>query len=71
MTTFESNLAASGATTVPKRLRDRLHASLGGRLVWTLLADGVTLQATLRYAAVPRQLPKAERQTACAQLDEE
>jgi len=54
MTSLESNLAANGTTTVPKQLRDALDAPLGGRLVWTLLADGVTLQAKLRYATVPR-----------------
>ncbi len=50
MKSLESHLAPTGTTTVPKALRSRLNAPLGGRLVWTLHPDGLTLQARLRYA---------------------
>jgi hypothetical protein len=49
MKTFESNLAPTGATTVPKQLRVALGATEGGRLVWQLLPDG-TLHVKLKYS---------------------
>jgi hypothetical protein len=70
MKPYESNLSATGATTVPKRIRSSLNAPLGGCLVWTLQPDG-SIHVRLRYAAAgPRGAPVIEGQGAAGALGE-
>jgi hypothetical protein len=49
MKAHETTLAQSGVTTVPKALRVALGALGGGRLTWTLTAEGV-LEVRLKHA---------------------
>ena len=53
MKTFETTLAQTGLTTVPKSLRQAIGALGGGRLVWHLTAEG-TLAVRLKHAYPPR-----------------
>jgi len=49
MKSFETHLAESGTTTVPKSLRHTIGAPGAGRLVWALQPDG-SLVVRLKHA---------------------
>lgn len=49
MKSFETHLAESGTTTVPKPLRHAIGAPGAGRLVWALQSDG-SLVVRLKHA---------------------
>ena len=53
---FESQMAPTGTTTVPKALRESLGAAHGGRLVWQPQADG-TILVSLKHVYPARLVP--------------
>ena len=49
---FESTIAASGRTTVPKKIRDKFGLTAGTRLNWKVLGDGRLFVCSADRAAV-------------------